>query len=67
MWQETFISIWIWKKETGVQEETDRPCHKSYFEYSEQISKGEREVKGVPDPWRGNRQVNAPKDLHLES
>lgn len=25
LWQETFISIWIWKKETGVREEIDRP------------------------------------------
>lgn len=62
MWQEIFTSIWIWKKEMGMEEETD--FAPKLMSIQNRFLEQEGRLKGLLTH-RGNRLANAPKGSHL--
>lgn len=62
MWQEIFTSIWIWKKEMGMEEEID--FAPKLMSIQNRFLEQEGRLKGLLTH-RGNRLANAPKGSHL--
>lgn len=54
MWQEIFISTWIWEKRNGSGRRNRQTMLQKLLRIQDGFLK-QREVKGVTDPWGGKR------------